>query len=214
MGAKPDKRKTKRKQEESARELNSEELEKWSLLVEEWEKPVFYFVRRRVKDLHSAEDVVQKIFHKALQCRDQFDPAVSGSGWILSIAKSVVIDHHRHSKAAKRDEPPVPTKLVDGKLVDFSDERVAPEKSPIERAVEAEQKTELIKAIDCLDAKNKKLATLYYLDELSVEEVATELGMSSIAVKSALQRLRTKLNNMLSHMADEFPNIEKKWSEQ
>ena len=214
MGSKPQKGKTKRKQEEPARSLDTNEVEVWSHLVEEWEKDVFEFIHRRVPDDHLADDLFQNVFLKAFRSRAQFDPEIPGLGWIKTIAKGVISDHFRKLKAQKRDEPPIPTKYVDGAQVSSVDERAARD-SPVDELVAiAEQAGVLKEAISSLSEDDQELVEMFYKKGLPNLEIANQLNKSEHAVKSSLQRVRKKLKPKLKQIENDITNIEINRSEQ
>ena len=163
MGSMPEKGKTNRKQKKPARPLNADEIEIWSHLVEEWEKEVFLYISKRIRDEHIAEDLFQKVFLKAFRSRDQFDPEIPGLGWIKTIAKRVISDHRRKLKSKKRAEPPIPTMRVNGAVVSSAEERVARDRPVDEIVALAEQEGCLEKAICSLSENEQELVRICLL---------------------------------------------------
>ena len=53
-------------------------------------------------------------------------------------------------------------------------------------------------AIDRLDAEERALITLYYMNERPIEEVATIMGLTQSNVKTKLYRTRKKLYLLLN----------------
>ena len=53
------------------------------------------FVGARVRDPHSARDLVQEIYTKAYRARERYDANRSFSSWIYAIARNACIDHLR-----------------------------------------------------------------------------------------------------------------------
>jgi RNA polymerase sigma-70 factor (ECF subfamily) len=61
-----------------------------------------------------------------------------------------------------------------------------------------EQLQRLSEAIDRLDAEERALITLYYMNERPIEEVATIMGLTQSNVKTKLYRTRKKLYLLLN----------------
>lgn len=61
---------------------------------------------------------------------------------------------------------------------------------------------DLARAVASLPAQQRAAVALFYLDDLSVQEVARHLGVSSSTVKQHLFRARTRLATLLSETAE------------
>jgi RNA polymerase sigma-70 factor (ECF subfamily) len=65
---------------------------------------LYRFALSRVKDHHTAEDLVQDCLSAAWQRLESFDGRSSLSTWLLGIMKFKVIDHFRKSKRTPTDQ--------------------------------------------------------------------------------------------------------------
>ena len=75
-----------------------------------------------------------------------------------------------------------------------------PALSPDDLMLKKQRKEYLKKAVDRLPAKYKKLVELRYFQELSYDEVATELELPLGTVKAQLFRARELLSQELKYM--------------
>src|SRR5579872_1330872 len=77
----------------------------------------------------------------------------------------------------------------------------APEENPFFQCLQSELKSVLATALDTLEEKERQVMALYYLEELTMKEVGTVLGIGESRVSQlhslALVRLRDRLQQML-----------------
>src|SRR5437588_3762706 len=60
---------------------------------------VYGFLAYRLRDRHTAEDLTQATFERALRAWSRFDPRrAEESTWLLAIARNLLIDHHRRDR--------------------------------------------------------------------------------------------------------------------
>ncbi|MFH2053141.1 MAG: sigma-70 family RNA polymerase sigma factor [bacterium] len=70
--------------------------ESFGRVYDEHYSRIFNYIRYRVQDSATADDLTSITFHKALDRRFTFDPGRAAIGtWLLVIARSTVTDHHR-----------------------------------------------------------------------------------------------------------------------
>jgi RNA polymerase sigma factor (sigma-70 family) len=153
----------------------------------EREFPRLYgYVRYRVEDRATADDLTSQAFLRALDRLSTFDPARGAIGpWLLGIARNLVRDHLRSRRrwrwlplTALRDDP-------------------APEPTPEQGAIDAESRRVLLSTLRHLSDRERDVLGLKFAGGLSHREIAvlTGLGESHVAVilYRALGRLRREL---------------------
>ena len=151
---------------------------------------IYGFVAARVPQREAAEDATQTIFFRALSssatCRDN----AAFPGWLFAIARNVVRDGHRR----QRETLPPPENR------DLRDDTPSPE----DLAIQREEAAVLLAARErCLSLRDRELFDLL-LTGLNDKQIATVLGRSHGAVRTAHYRLLLKLRKCLS--AAERPN--------
>lgn len=139
------------------------------------------FIRRRVPDDHTADDLLQETFvriHRGLPALGDGDRLTA---WVYRIANNVIADHHR-----KR----IPTSVPD-------DEAIAvPLVEPRSLIMEGAAKW-LGEIIDMLPEASREALRLSEIDELTQQAVADRLGLSLSGAKSRVQRGRSQLKEAL-----------------
>lgn len=123
---------------------------------------------RHVRNRELAEDLAQETFVKAARSISGWH-GDSAAGWLLSIARSVLIDSARK---AKRDVPATP----DAELPPLS---------------EHDYDAVLVRdALDRLPAFQARILTLVYIDGFTLAEVAAMTGRNTGAIRTAIWRAR------------------------
>ncbi|WP_066929509.1 SigE family RNA polymerase sigma factor [Streptomyces sp. NBRC 110611] len=126
-----------------------------------------------VGDLHEAQDVVQEAFVRGWSRRRQLDRDGRPEAWIRTVAWRLAVSRwrfrRRSADAWKRSGAPP---HVEGP----GPEQVA-----------------LVEALRELPAQQRRIMSLHYLCDLTVEQIAGETGLSASTVKTHLSRGRAAL---------------------
>ena len=153
--------------------------------------PVVYgFVLARVGGHQEvAEDLVQETFLEAVRSAPSFRGDAALSTWLCAIARHRIARHYR---VERRRE------VADSGLVAVSGEHG--DEAVEDQALDTvDRRDEVMSALGRLPVLHRQVLVLKYLDGLSVEEVADELGRSRVQVQSLLQRARDGLRRQLEH---------------
>lgn len=148
---------------------------------------VLGFVTKRVNDRHLAEDLTADTFLRALAALPKltFRGSCLG-GWLITIARRLVIDHFRLSRT--RPVRPVPAPGLG--LADERTAEAAPEATAIGR-------TWLAAAIEQLEPRQREIVVRRILLDRSVQQTAVELDCHESAVKHGLRRALRNLAALL-----------------
>ena len=172
------------KKEEShiIKEILNGKTEQYEYFLDRYGQQVFVLVDRIVSCQEDAEELTQDVFLKAFQQLSSFKAESSFSTWIYRIATNLAISAVRK----KRNDV---LRLEDSIFANLSDTQV-------DEALEdesEEQMERLQQAMNQLEADERALITLYYLEEKPLAEVAFILGMTEGNAKVKLHRIRKKL---------------------
>ncbi len=138
------------------------------------------FIRSRVEDDASAEDLLQEVFirvHRHLCCQPAWNKP---DGWFYQIARNLIIDHYRRRR----------------ELVELPDSLPAEPDLP-EDDPEAELALSLKDLIDELPEPYRQALLLTEYRGLSQKQLAERQGLSLSGAKSRVQRARDRLRAML-----------------
>lgn len=157
-------------------------------IVDRYQRVVFGIALSRLRDYHRAEDVAQQVFLEAFERLVTLrDPARLGP-WLRSMTVHRCIDLQR----AEREN-------VD---LDKVDEPASEEISPLEVIEQAELAQRVVAAIAGLPAAQRETATLFYLGEHSVQEIAAVQEVPVGTIKRRLHDARARLRKEMLEMVE------------
>ena len=159
----------------------------FTVLVKKYQKWVHTLVWRKIGDFHIAEELTQDIFLKVYKKLSTLKPPDHFPGWLYVIAT-------RHCIAWLRKKQ-LPTTSLDA-MPAVELETLCYAKYEMARGEEAsiEQQRECVKRLlQKLPESERTVVTLYYLAEMTSEEVSAFLGVSPNTIRSRLRRARERL---------------------
>ena len=163
-------------------------------LMHIYKKPVYHVVLKMVRNPDDAEDLTIEAFAKAFRNLHKFNPEFAFSTWLFRIATNNCIDFIRKNKIKTMSiDSGIRTDGGDEIQIDFKDNDLNPQEIAIRN-----QKIEIMQlVVGKLPPKYQRLVSLRYFDELSYEEIATELKAPLGTVKAQLHRARELLFDMV-----------------
>jgi RNA polymerase sigma-70 factor (ECF subfamily) len=166
----------------------SGDREAYTILYRRYLDDVYRFALVRLGSREAAEDATQTVFVRALSALPTCRENAAFVGWLFAIARSVVGDQMR---ARRHQTDPIPD---DARWVDAGP-------GPEEVVMQGEVRRFLLAARErCLTAGERELFDLL-LTELNDKQIATALGRSHGAVRTAHWRLLSKLRACLKPLA-------------
>lgn len=128
------------------------------------------------------EDLTAEVFLKAWTARDTFEGSTDAAlGWLLLIAKRLVIDAYR-KRERQKTEPGIEDLIV-----------AAPDSSPEEQAVTAEQVGILWGMLQELPDDQREMLVLRYLLGWRVNRIAAHFNLAENTVSVMLRRTISRL---------------------
>lgn len=137
----------------------------------------------------AAEDAVSEVFLRAQRALASYDAERPFRPWILAIATHYCIDQLRRRGSEARIFDP---SELDGELLPD------PGPSPLRQAVSAEERAEILAAVDALPVRYRAPLVLRYFNELDYEAIAGELGITRGQVGTLLFRAKRRLREALT----------------
>jgi RNA polymerase sigma-70 factor (ECF subfamily) len=134
-------------------------------------------------DLAEANDCVQEAFIRAWDRRRELDVSRSPDGWVRTVAYRLAVSRWRRGRRSydPRDRTQLP----------------APPAQPgLDRIT-------LVRALNQIPADQRRAIVLHHLCDLSVEDVAREVGAPAGTVKARLSRGRAALATLLTETTEE-----------
>ncbi len=161
-------------------------------LIERYSQMVKRIVIGKVSHEEIARELVQETFLHAYLSLSHLRDDSRFKNWLYGIALNVCRGYLREQKSAVLSLED----LVGGMYYDTSavlDMMVDPQTLVEER----ELQRFVFDVVQSLSPKDRDVTLLFYYEELSLQEIATTLGISVVAVKGRLHRARNQLRELL-----------------
>jgi RNA polymerase sigma-70 factor (ECF subfamily) len=169
-------------------------------LFERYEKRIFYFILRSVKDRERAEELAQDVFLRVIDSIDSFQQTASFKSWLFTIARNICIDHARrqkHRKTRSLQEHVSQAADDDREWLELVvDIEAASGNSEVARA---EFRSSLEQALAELPDEQRRTFLLRESEGLKYREIAEIEDVSENTVKS---RMRYALQTLQAHLSD------------
>ncbi len=143
---------------------------------------VYNYVRYRLNDADSADDVTAQIFERALANIGHYQPErVPFAAWLFAVARNAVSDHLRAARRRRWLSLDVLYNQPDGKP------------QPEQAAIQDEARLLLLAAATCLSDRERDLIALKFAAGLTNRHMAELSGLSESNVGVSLFRAMRKL---------------------
>ncbi|MFB7813098.1 RNA polymerase sigma factor [Paenibacillus chitinolyticus] len=158
-------------------------------LYDRYERPMYSFAYRIVKDSMMAEEVVQELFLRIWNHAERYEDSQGKlSTWMFAIARNIAIDTLRRKQTRTSGQLAEPDKLL----------LVADRSRGTEEEVELRfMGEELASAMEDLNEDQKKVIDLIYFKGYTHQEVSQKqeipLGTVKSRVRLAMKQLKEKL---------------------
>ncbi len=170
-----------------ARAVQAGEVAAFGELVGRYQDKMIRYGRRFLHGYADIEDAVQEVFIKAYQNINSFDADKKFSSWLYRIGHNEFINMIK-----KKGREPLPF---------FDPDTLFPHPLSADHADDgikrSEAKTEVENGLDKLAPKYREILVLYYLQELSYQEIADVLRVPLSTVGVRLKRGRAALKKLL-----------------
>lgn len=164
----------------------------YKVLVDNYKDMVFTLCVSMVKDSMLAEELSQDAFLKAYRSIRSYRKESKFSTWLYSIAYNSCLSALRKKKVSE---------------VDIQDLQIkGGENSGLRSLEERDRNDQLKDALNTLKEEEQLFIQLFYLEELSIKEIAEVTGASESNVKVKLHRSKQKLKVLIE---DSYPELKR-----
>ncbi|MFN5619989.1 MAG: RNA polymerase sigma factor [Flavobacteriales bacterium] len=151
------------------------------LFIRQFQKPIYYYIRRMVLSHEDADDLTQQVFIKAWKSIESFRGESKLSTWLYRIAHNETISFLRSAKRIMQ----VDAGAIEHALGRSLQEDVLFSGDEIQARLQT--------AIALLPEKQKAVFVMRYYDELKYEEMAEITGTSVGALKASYHHAVQKI---------------------
>lgn len=157
------------------------DLEAFGELYRRYQCHIFRFVRSQTPDDATAEDLTAHVFFKALSSADTFRADGSYRAWLFRIAHNAVLSYRTlRDRSLAVGQPP---------------EEVDPDPSPASQAITQEARGLVWQAVARLPESQRELVALRYMEDMSIEEIASITQRTKGSIRIQLHRARMNLRD-------------------
>jgi len=157
-------------------------------LSNKYQKPLYFHIRKMIRETDYVEDLVQDIFMKAFNNLKNYKNDYAFSTWLYRIATNHTIDYLRKKKldtfsinTDSSDEDQAPIQLEDEDT--HTDEPM----------IRRQRKNKVHEAIDQLPEKYRLIILKRHIEEKSYQEISEEMDIPLGTVKAHIFRARELL---------------------
>lgn len=147
-----------------------------------------------------AEDLAQETFMRVFRARHSYQPGAKFSTWLFTIAGNVARNAKRTQARRKEKSESDTTRSADEDLEGPTISTTALDKSGLmpTRQIESDERAKLVRAaVASLSERQRMALILSRFENMSYQEIADTMGMTTKAVKSLLSRARVGLKETL-----------------
>lgn len=167
--------------------MNSKKMEEY---IEEYGKDVYSFCVYLTRSRQDADDLYQQTFLVAFE-KNEIDETLKPVSYLLSIAANLWNNQKRKYLWRKKK----------ANIIYFQEEnleQIAEEAETVEETIIRCDEKELVrKLVDELPDKMRVVVLMYYMESLSIEEIAKALGIPAGTVKSRLHQAKARLKERM-----------------
>jgi RNA polymerase sigma-70 factor (ECF subfamily) len=158
-------------------------------LIQTWQQRLFYYIRRLVDDEQQAWQILQQTWVKVLTGIKKLRQPRKLPSWLYRIARNTAISHLRNEYA--------------NRLLHQDDKNLAviQDNTDYLKFEDAEQ---VHYGLGQISLHHREVLTLFFLQDMSVEEVAEVLDIPAGTVKSRLYHARRALKTVLEEEQQKY----------
>lgn len=160
------------------------ELAAWDELVRRWNERLLYYLRRLIDHEQDATNALQEVWLQAFRGIGSLRDGSRLAPWLYTLARRSAMNHWRSSYA--HHEEPAPEQLAE-----------QPDDAPDEQ-LQFENAELVHRGLSQLGRPEREALTLYFLEDLTIGEMAELLGIPAGTVKSRLFKARCDLRRVLA----------------
>ncbi len=163
--------------------IKNGDTKSYALLVNRYKNLVFTLCVRMLKHNEEAEEAAQDTFIKVFKSLDRFKGNSKFSTWVYRIAYNTCLD------CIKKNKKHFNNVSID----DFTFNKLNSIDNALDKMIEKERHQLIRQCINKLPKTSSSLLTLFYFEDLSLDEISKIVNIDTNTIKVTLFRARKKL---------------------
>jgi len=165
------------------------EPQAWDILFRRYQLPLYVYVFELVHDEQASLDIVQETFINAVRHLGGLRDDEKFGSWLFGIAHQKCIQRWRNRRGEETA------------LEEFSALPAEVEDDPAEWLIRQEQEAEFMQLLNQLPLPQRSVLLLHFVEDYSLEEIASITGTRVGTVKSRLHYAKKALNKLIEENA-------------
>jgi RNA polymerase sigma factor, sigma-70 family len=169
--------------------MDSGRFEKY---IEDYGRDIYSFCMYMTGARDDADDLYQQTFLVAFE-KDEIEEGRNPKSYLISIAANIWKNTKR--KRLWRAKSANVVYLEDEEFEQLSDNSQSVE----DKVIRSDEEKKLLKLVDGLPEKMRVVIVMYYMEEMSVDDIAAALGIPAGTVKSRMNKARNILKEKMDY---------------
>lgn len=166
------------------REARAGETKAWATLLARYRLPLYAYVFELIRQEQTSEDIVQESFISAAQHIGSLQQDEKFGSWLFNIAHQKCLQHWRKRPFAEI--------TLDDRL-----EELTENENPRDLLIRQEQEEAFMSLLEQLELPHRAVLLLHFIEDFSLEEIATITGTPIGTVKSRLYYARKAMRKLI-----------------
>ncbi len=167
----------------------------YTRLMDRYRGAIHQMMAKMVGYTEDANDLTQEAFSKAFNKLSSYEPRYAFSTWLFKIASNNAIDYIRKKRLVTLS---IDTTIKEGSDQEFSYNLPCDDINPEQSLVLAQRAKMMRALVGQLSNKYRQMIEMRFYQELSYDEIATELNIPLGTVKAQLFRAKEMLHTQLA----------------
>lgn len=195
--------------EELVRRFNDGDASAFEELLQRYQRPLFNFILRSVRERDRAEELLQDVFLKVLQRSSEFQGSSKFSTWLYTIARNLCIDTSRKMVFRRHRSLDAPLRADDAESATLLDRVASPAPEADRQAIGHDLQARIAAAIEELPEEQREVFLMRELQNMAFKEIADVVGVPENTVKSRMRYALERLQRALAEYEDYARELEK-----
>ena len=164
-----------------------------SALMVRHERRLYGITYGYLRNSEDALEVVQDAFVKLFQQADRIDARAEVGAWLTRVAINAAIDRYRQKKRRG-------TREVEVEAEDLQHIPARHERGALDNLHTEESRRAIERGLLALNERQRAVVTLRHFSDLSLDEIASTLGVRLGTVKSSLNRALARMKDVMGEV--------------
>lgn len=171
-------------------------------LMRRYQRPIYNFVLRSVRDPEQAAELTQETFLRVVQRSSDFMGGSKVSTWMYTIARNLCIDNSRKMVFRRHKSLDAPQGGPDGEGRTMLDTVAGSSPAADREVIGTDLQARLVAAVDELPEEQREVFLLRELQSMAFKDIAEILGVPENTVKSRMRYALERLQRALAEYED------------